>query len=58
MEERRPSGGVSEKERERIIARARVKDTEKGFLVAYSVCKMSSQPCTHRILPPDPSRDV
>lgn len=28
---------------------ARVKDTRKGFLVVYSVCKMSSQTCTHRV---------
>jgi len=32
------------REKERMIARARVKDTKKGFLVAYSVCKMGSQP--------------
>jgi len=38
----------------RGIERARVKDTEKVFLVAHSVCKMGSQPCTHRILPPYP----
>ena len=29
--------------------RARVKDTRKGFLVVYSVCKMSGQACTRRV---------
>lgn len=50
LEERRPRErsreGIEVRKREGIIARARVKDTEKGFLVAHSVCKMGSQPCT------------
>lgn len=36
-------GCEKEREKERTTARARVKDTKEGFLVAYSVCKMSSQ---------------
>lgn len=37
---------------------ARVKDTRNGFLVVYSVCKMPSQTCTHRVPFLHPIKDV